>query len=204
MGVVPGMGTETMSGTNSQFARGKNSYVMSNGLNVASTQFTNTPLFSGYFGLGTNSGSFAGAISTLRSNGNVEVYLSWGQTFIRTNGPGGPALGTNFINGAHQAFVTDIIPNTNAAGMIVSYTIRYIDDHEQNGMGTNFFNETTILPNGQDASTTNTTTSYAGVIGFFMENVTQVPEPSTIALAMLGFTAVALSRIRRPRGPKQS
>ena len=204
MGVRPGLGTEGISGTNSQFARGKNSYIASNGLNVANTAFTNTPLFAGFFGLGTNSGSFAGAISTLRSNGDVEVYLSWGQRFVRTNAAPNPPLGTNVVYGAHQAFVTGLIPNTNAAGQIVSYTLRYIDDHQQNGNGTNFFNEMTILPNGRDASTTNTTIVFRGVVGFFMENVTQVPEPGSLAMVLLGFGAVGLPLffIRRPKRPR--
>ena len=73
MNVKPGLGTPALQGTNSQFALGKNAYIASNGLNVANTAFTNTPLFAGFFGLGTNTGSFAGAISTLRSNGDVEV-----------------------------------------------------------------------------------------------------------------------------------
>ena len=149
--------------------------------------------------MGTNTGSFAGAISTLRSNGDVEVYLSWGQT-NRVQG------GTNFVVGfgAHMAFVTGLFPNTNAAGQIVSYTMRYIDDHQQNGAGTNYFNERTFLPDGREAWTAvgaGTNVQFRGVVGFFMENVTQVPEPSSLAMAVLGFGAVGLPLflIRRPK-----
>jgi hypothetical protein len=46
-----------------------------------------------------------------------------------------------------------------------------------------------------------TNVQFRGVVGFFMENVTQVPEPSSLAMAVLGFGAVGLPLflIRRPK-----
>ncbi len=184
-------------GTNSPFTNGKDAFVASNSLNVARTTFTNTPLYQGFFG--TNAGSFAGAISALNRTSDVEVYLDWGRTFVQTNITG-PVSGTNVLYGAHMAFVVSITPNTNAAGQIVSYTLRYMDDpRQQDGSASNQVHAMTILPDGRDVRYTNSNVQLAGVVGFFIEDVTTaaVPEPSLFGLFALGTGLAAWLRRRR-------
>ena len=195
MGIVPGTAANVLNGnqtTNSPFALGKNAFVASNGLSIANVTFTNTGLYGGFFG-NPGSNALSGAINSLNSTSDVEVWLSWG-TITNHNGSG-----TNFIRGAHQAFVTDIRPNTNAAGQIVSYTLRYIDDPVQGDTNAaNALNTITILPNGTDANAGQNVVN-AGVVGFFIETPTTVPEASTIELAALGIGALALMHTLRRR-----
>jgi hypothetical protein len=58
----------------------------------------------------------------------------------------------------------------------------------------------TVSPNGLDVNTPVGVTN-RGVTGFFLENVVQVPEPSSVAMAVLGFGAIGLPLffIRRPK-----
>jgi MYXO-CTERM domain-containing protein len=134
------------------------------------------------------------AINSLGRTGDVEVYLSWGVRQQGTN---------SFNQGAHAAFVSSITPNLNGTN-IVSYTLKYIDDPNQNGTTTSSVEHTmTILPSGVDANAA-TNVTFRGVVGFWIENVATVPEPSTIELAALGLGALGLALARRSRRRRRS
>ena len=174
------MGTTKNGTSGAGMIAGKNSYFATNGLSIAPTVFTN------------GAGYLTGAINTLNATGDVEVGITWGYTVQG---------GTNYYYGGHAAFVSSITANTNAAGQVVSYTIRYIEDTAQNGVtATNNVRFLTVSPNGLDVNTPVGVTN-RGVTGFFLENVVQVPEPSSVAMAVLGFGAIGLPLffIRRPK-----
>jgi len=157
---------------------GANGYFATNGLSIGPTLFTNGV---GYLGA---------AINCLNSTGDVEVGISWG--YYKN-------AGTNVYRGAHMAFVSSLTPNTNAAGQVISYTIRYIEDSSQgNNMANNDVKTMTITNGGLDASAPPGVMGQ-GVTGFFLENVT-VPEPSSFVMAALGAGALGLSVVyRRPK-----
>jgi MYXO-CTERM domain-containing protein len=182
------------SGTaNSNFVSGANAYFATNGLGIMPTVYTNTALYSGFY---SNNGAaaFPMAINSLGRTGDVEVYLSWGVRQQGTN---------SFNQGAHAAFVSSITPNLNGTN-IVSYTLKYIDDPNQNGTTTSSVEHTmTILPSGVDANAA-TNVTFRGVVGFWIENVATVPEPSTIELAALGLGALGLALARRSRRRRRS
>ena len=156
---------------------GKNAFVGSNGLPIATTFFTN---------------NFGVAINTLNKTGDVELGISWG--FSLTNTPSG--VRTNF-GGGHAVFVSQIIPITNAAGQIVRYQVRYIEDSIQgDSIASNNVKTMTVTPGGLDVNSP-TNVVGRGIFGFFIENPTTVPEPSTLAMAAMGMIAAVLVRRRR-------
>jgi hypothetical protein len=172
------MQTTTNAGTSGlNLIAGKNSYVGSNGLPIATTFFTN---------------NFSVAINSLNRTGDVELGISWGYSVSNTiNGPV-----TNFYGG-HAVFVSQIVPITNAAGQIVRYQIRYIEDTIQgDGIASNNVRTMTVFPNGADANAP-AGVQGRGAFGFFVENLQTVPEPSTLAMSALGVAVLALLRRRR-------
>jgi hypothetical protein len=174
--------------TNSTFAVGKNMFVATNGLSIMPLAFSNTALFGGFFG-NPGSGAFLGAINSLNSTSDVEVWLNWGTITNHNNS------GTNFVLGAHQAFVTAIRPHITSSG-IVGYTIWYIDDPVQGDTNAeNSLKQMTVDFNGNELNPGANVAS-SGVVGFFIE---QVPEPSVFGLTVLGAFALALLRRRRRR-----
>jgi hypothetical protein len=172
--------------TASVFAAGKNMYVASNGLPVAPLAFTNTALFGGYFG-GTGS-AFSAAMNSLNGTNDVEVWLNWGTITNHNNS------GTNFILGAHQAFVSAVRPHITSSG-VVGYTVWYIDDPVQGDTNAaNSLKQMTVDFNGNDLNAGPNVAS-AGVVGFWIETV--IPEPSTFGLTVLGTAAFVFVRRRR-------
>ncbi len=170
--------------TNSTFAVGKSAVAASNGIPLMPLMFTNTALFGGFFG-GTGS-PFSAAINSLNATGDVEVWLNWGTITNHNNS------GTNFILGAHQAFVTAVRPHITSSG-VVGYTIWYIDDPVQGDTNAeNRLSQMTVDFNGNELNP-GTNVAFSGVVGFFIE---QVPEPSVFGLTVLGAFALALLRRR--------
>ena len=181
--------------TAGNFARGKDAYFSSNGMPIASTTFSNTPLYGGFFG-NNGSNAFLGAMSSLNSTGDVEVWITWGFRFVQTNFPNNPPLGTNVYFGGHAAFVSAIRPVTNAAGQTVQYVVEYIEDTNQgDNIASNNVRTMTVNLNGVDTSSP-LTVSNRGIVGFFFENVVAVPEPSVLGLIIIGATIANLMRGR--------
>ena len=174
-------GPNSSNGTTiANFVSGKNAFIMSNGLSIASTVVTT---------------SFSAAINALNSTGDVE--MGWYQGFVVTNLPNG-SIQTNSLGG-HCVFVAGITPvyTTNAPPQLLGYIVSVIDDPNQGGgSATNRMYDVCFDANGNEL-TGNPNIQGASLNSFRIEMVT-VPEPSALFLAGTGLALAGLM-VRRPR-----